>query len=98
MVIKMQDMNTSKRKKAGRKTQRKIKKPSLAKAIGIAGSVTKLALNIHVHHSRISVWLYTNERIPAEHVIKIVQFTNGKIRPEELRADINWELPSAPEK
>ncbi len=80
-------------KKAGRPTKRKVKKPMLKKAIEIVGGGTNLSLDLGVDHSLVSKWLYGNTKIPAEHVIKIVHITKGKIRPEELRPDIQWELP-----
>ncbi len=91
-------MDNSKKNKAGRSTTRKITKPALKKAVDIVGGVTNLALDIEVGHARISAWLYTDERILAEHVIKIVRATNGKVRPEELRPDIEWDIPEYPDK
>lgn len=75
-------------RKRGGQTSRKIKKPALAKAIDIVGGVTNLSLDIGVDYTSISKWLYTDMRIPAHHVPKIVKATNGKIRPEELRPDV----------
>lgn len=80
-------------KKLGRPTKRKIKKPVLAKAIEIVGGVTHLASHIEVDQSCISVWLYTEEKIPAHHVHKIVIATDGEIRPEALRPDVFIEMP-----
>jgi DNA-binding transcriptional regulator YdaS (Cro superfamily) len=91
-------MDVKKQKKSGRTTPKKVKKPSLLTATEIMGGVSSLASAICVHHSRISVWLYSNVKIPAEHVIKISQVTKGGVRPEELRPDINWEIPNKPDK
>jgi DNA-binding transcriptional regulator YdaS (Cro superfamily) len=89
-------MDEGKRKKVGRSTTRKITKLALKKAVDIVGGVTNLSLDIQVGHARVSAWLYTDERIPAEHVIKIVRATKGKVRPEELRSDIEWDIPEYP--
>lgn len=85
-----------KMKKIGRPTKRKIKKPKLKKAIEIVGSTTNLSLKLGIDHSLVSKWLYSDTKIPAEYVIKIIQITSGKIRPDELRPDIKWEIPPPP--
>lgn len=86
-------MNRGKKQGKGRPPARKITKFALAKAIEIVGGVSNLALEIKVAQSRISAWLYTDERIPAEHVHKIVIATEGKVRPEELRPDVFVKMP-----
>ena len=85
-------MNT-KEKRSGRPPSRPITKPALMKAVKFVGGTTKLCLAIGVSDGKVSNWLYTDEKVPAHHVPKIVVATQGKIRPEELRPDIQWEMP-----
>jgi len=77
-----------KKKKRGRQPSNKVTKPALAKAIKIAGGVTNLAVDIGISHACVSTWLYTDEKIPAHHVPKIVAATKGQVKPEELRPDV----------
>ena len=70
------------------KSSRNIAHPALLKAIEIVGGVTNLSLEIGVPHSNISSWLYGDRDIPPKYVPKIVEATNWKVKPEELRPDV----------
>ncbi len=76
------------KKQRGRPTQKMVKNVALKRAIEVVGGVKKLALELGVHPNNISGWLYRDLKIPAHHVPKIVQATQGAIKPEELRPDI----------
>jgi DNA-binding transcriptional regulator YdaS (Cro superfamily) len=85
-------MNT-KEKTRGRPPTRPVTKSALMEAVKIVGGTTKLCVAVGVSDGKVSNWLYTAEKIPAHHVPKIVLATRGKIRPEELRPDIQWKMP-----
>ena len=70
------------------KTDRAITKTALKKAVDIVGGVTNLAIDIGISQSKDSQWLYTDAQIPCHHVPKIVEATNWKVKPEELRPDV----------
>lgn len=74
--------------KGGPKPKRKITKTALKKAIDIVGGVTNLALDVGVSPANVSDWLYTDLKVPCHHVPKIVEATNWKVKPEELRPDV----------
>ena len=75
-------------KKRGRPAQQRVKNVALKRAVDVVGGVKKLALDLGVHSNTVSGWLYRELKIPAHHVKKIVQVTQGAVRPEELRPDI----------
>ena len=92
-------MQNNKKKKAGRPPSKPVSNRALMKAINIVGSINAFSLETGISKQSISKWLYDPSlKIPAHQVSKIVIATNGKIRPEELRSDITWQLPPHPEK
>lgn len=72
----------------GRPTKRQVTKPYLLKAIEFVGGVGKLADNINVGQTNISMWLYTERKIPAQYVKLIVKATDNKVKAWQLRPDV----------
>lgn len=62
---------------------------ALNKAISIFESQTRLAKAIGVVPQVVNNWL-TRGRIPAEHCPAIERATNGAVRCEDLRPDVDW--------
>lgn len=92
-------MRNDKKKTVGRPPSKPVSNRALMKAIKIIGSINNLSLETGISKQSISKWLYDPSiKIPAHQVPKIVIATNGKIRPEELRPDVTWQLPPYPEK
>lgn len=63
---------------------------SLDKAIAIIGSLKALANELKVTKGAIGQWKIPHRRIPAEHCPTIERLTNGQVRCEHLRPDIEW--------
>jgi DNA-binding transcriptional regulator YdaS (Cro superfamily) len=63
---------------------------SLDKAIAIIGSLKALANELKVTKGAIGQWKIPNRRVPAEHCPTIERLTNGQVRCENLRPDIEW--------
>ena len=61
---------------------------ALQKAINKAGSVAALARGIGITPWALSKW--NVDRIPEERCEQIEKFTDGEVKAEELRPDINW--------
>jgi len=64
-------------------------------AASIVGSSTKLAQSLGITPSVITHWCLPSEdlfyrRVPAERCIAIEELTNGAVRCEDLRPDVNW--------
>ena len=59
------------------------------RAIKYAGSLAKLARGIGITPWAASKW--NPEKIPEERCEAIEEFTEGEVKVEELRPDINWE-------
>ena len=58
-------------------------------ACEILGSQKALAELLGVTSGAVSQWAVG--RVPFEHVIKIEQITNGAVRCEDLRPDVDWD-------
>ena len=86
-------MNTRKNRNAGRPAKRKVKNHALIRAAKLAGGVSKLSKILEIPQPSVSDWIYKGINIPAHHVPKIVKATYCKVRPEELRSDIEWDMP-----
>ena len=54
---------------------------------GVAETVRKLGLNGHA-----TVYQWTKTRVPAERCIQIEAATNGLVRCEDLRPDVQWSV------
>lgn len=63
-------------------------KDALIKAIKIAGSKSALARGIKITPWALCKWNF--EKIPEDRCLPIEKFTNGQVKAEELRPDINW--------
>ncbi|MDM1757170.1 MULTISPECIES: Cro/CI family transcriptional regulator [Acinetobacter] len=59
------------------------------KAVKFAGSSAALARGIGLTPWAVSKW--NIEKIPEDRCEAIEEFTQGKVKAEELRPDINWE-------
>ncbi len=65
---------------------------SIRQACNIAGGVTSLAAIIDVKPPTISQWLNGTRQIPAERCPEIEKATNGAVRCESLRPDVDWSV------
>ena len=63
---------------------------ALQKAIDIVGSATALAAGLDLTKGAVSQWKDEGRKIPAEHCPTIEKMTNGQIRCEDLRPDVDW--------
>lgn len=64
---------------------------ALDRAIEAAGGVAALASRLDVSASLPSMWR-SRGRVPAEHCPAIERATGGRVRCEELRPDIPWDV------
>jgi DNA-binding transcriptional regulator YdaS (Cro superfamily) len=62
------------------------------KAAGIVGSQAALAAALNVTKAAVSQWKDEDRKVPAEHCPAIERLTNGKVRCEDLRPDIEWSV------
>lgn len=68
------------------------------KAIKAAGSQAALAKALGVHASMPSQWLSGHRPVPAARCPAIEKITNGTVRCEDLRPDIDWSYIRATNK
>ena len=68
---------------------------ALAKAAEILGSKSALACAVSVTPSAVSLWL-ARGGIPAEHCPSIERATNGAVRCEDIRPDVDWAVLRTP--
>ncbi|SPL72297.1 transcriptional regulator [Acinetobacter stercoris] len=61
---------------------------AFAKAVKLAGSKSALAKKLEITPWALSKW--NPERIPDDRCLAIEDLTNGEVKAEELRPDINW--------
>lgn len=69
-----------------------MKNIALAKAIKILGGQKKLGEQLGVAQSCVWKWLHNQTSINLAKAIEIEDKTNGQVRCEELRPDINWSV------
>lgn len=62
---------------------------ALQTAIDYAGGQTELARRLGVRQSLVSMWK-TRGNVPAEHCPGIERATEGFVRCEQLRPDVDW--------
>lgn len=74
------------------------KKKPLDRAIELAGSMTALAGALGVTKGAVFQWKLPGRQVPAEHCPAIERITNGLVRCEELRSDVDWACLRAPSK
>lgn len=71
------------------------KKP-IELACEIAGGITNLANALGVKPPTVSQWISSNpslsRRVPAERCPAIERATNGQVRCEDLRPDVDWAV------
>lgn len=63
---------------------------ALDKAVAHIGSMQILADHLGITKGAVSQWKTEGRRIPAEHCPEIERLTDGAIRCEYLRSDVNW--------
>jgi DNA-binding transcriptional regulator YdaS (Cro superfamily) len=65
----------------------------LLRSIDAAGGQSALAAAIGVKQQLVWSWLHRGGgRVPAEHCPAIERATNGAVRCEELRPDVDWAV------
>lgn len=62
---------------------------AFAKAVQIAGSKSALAKKLEITPWALCKW--NPEKIPEDRCLAIEDLTNGEVKAEELRPDINWK-------
>lgn len=62
------------------------------RAVEILGTQALLAAALGVSKSAVGQWKEEGRRVPAEHCPVIERLTNGAVRCEELRPDIEWQV------
>lgn len=62
------------------------------RAAEILGSQTALADLLGVSKGAVSQWKDVGRRVPAEYCPLIERATDGKVRCEELRPDVAWDV------
>jgi DNA-binding transcriptional regulator YdaS (Cro superfamily) len=65
---------------------------ALDKASEIVGSMQALAVNLRVTKGAVGQWKLPGRRVPAEHCPAIERLTDGKVRCEDLRPDVDWAI------
>jgi len=70
----------------------------LDRAFEVLGSQVALANALGVTKAAVGQWRDPGRRVPAEHCPVIERLTDGAVRCEDLRPDVQWGvLRSAPE-
>jgi DNA-binding transcriptional regulator YdaS (Cro superfamily) len=62
---------------------------ALDAAVRVCGGQTALAARLGVRQSLVSMWKHRG-RVPAEHCPSIERATQGAVRCEQLRPDVEW--------
>nr|WP_208623333.1 helix-turn-helix domain-containing protein [Ralstonia mannitolilytica] len=62
----------------------------LDEATKIIGSQVALAHQLGVTKAAVAQWKLEGRRVPAEHCPVIERLTDGQVRCEDLRPDIDW--------
>ena len=60
------------------------------KALEIVGGPSKLAAQLNVTVQAVCFWRDEKRQLPAEHCPSIERATDGVVRCEELRPDVEW--------
>lgn len=63
---------------------------AVARACDALGGRSSLAARIGVTPAAVSQWVSGERRVPAERCLQIERATDGTVRCEELRPDIDW--------
>lgn len=64
----------------------------IARAIDLLGSANALAQQLNVSAAAVGQWKSGERRVPAERCPEIERATDGKVRCEELRPDVAWDV------
>jgi len=67
-------------------------KTPIERAADIVGSQVALSKELHVSKALVSLWVNGASRVAAQHCPLIERLTDGQVRCEELRPDIQWGL------
>jgi len=62
------------------------------RAIAVLGSASALASALEVSAAAVGQWKSGDRRVPAERCPEIERATGGKVRCEELRPDVAWDV------
>ena len=65
---------------------------AIEKAAKILGSQTELAELCGVSRGAVSQWKGAERKVPAEYCPLIERATQGRVRCEELRPDVQWDV------
>lgn len=65
---------------------------AIDRAAEVLGSQTALADLLGVSKGAVSQWKDSGRRVPAEYCPLIERATNGKVRCEDLRPDVAWDV------
>jgi DNA-binding transcriptional regulator YdaS (Cro superfamily) len=66
--------------------------PHIEKAIRLVGTAADLGRMVNVSRAMVSQWLYRIRPVAAERCPAIERATNGQVRCEDLRPDIDWAV------
>lgn len=64
---------------------------ALERAVEICGSQAALAAKLNLRQSHVSMWK-ARGNVPAEYCPSIERATDGRVRCEQLRPDVAWEV------
>ncbi len=64
---------------------------ALDRAIELFGSQAALAAQLNLRQSHVAMWKHRRS-VPAEYCPLIERATNGKVRCEQLRPDVAWDV------
>lgn len=67
-------------------------KHPIDRAAHVVGSQTALAVVLGVSKGAVSQWKEEGRQVPAEHCPAIEKATDGQVRCEDLRPDIEWSV------
>ena len=62
----------------------------IAKACELVGGQSKLASALNVTPPTVNQWVHAGRPIPAERCPAIERLTDGLVRCEDLRPDVDW--------
>lgn len=65
---------------------------ALDKAVAKIGSMRALGESLGVTKGAVGQWKLPGRHIPAEHCPSIEKLTDGAVRCEELRPDVEWSV------
>lgn len=68
---------------------------ALLKAVEVVGGVSRMAEMVGVSPSAPSMWK-SRGKVPAQHCPAIERATNGAVRCEDLRPDVDWSVLRRP--